>query len=215
MAANQFTESRPFVVAISGTSGGGKTTLLLETSKLLRNVACLYFDDYLNAGNDPTVIRAWLEGGANPDEFQTPQLASDLHALTTGNAITTPGGHGVEPAEYILVEEPFGRARSEIAQFIDFAAHLNLPADIALARRIIRAIESGEHTAPEQLLGYFLHDLKTYLAVGRTAYGAAERAARETADLVLEGIRPADELATEIVEKIQTLHTAANRRGTV
>ena len=49
----------------------------------------------------------------------------------------------VSPANYILFEEPFGRARFEISKLVDFSVHLDLPADIALARAVLRQKENG------------------------------------------------------------------------
>jgi uridine kinase len=196
--------ARGFVVAVSGTSGGGKTTLVKKTAALLGDVVRLHFDDYIFLGNDPSEIRAWLEAGADPDHLKTPRLADDLRRLRSGEATQPPGGSGViEPAEFVLLEEPFGRARGDVAPYIDLAAHIELPADVALARRIVRAIEEQEQPDPEQMLAHILHDLKAYLLAGRESYEAANRAARESADVVLDGLRPADELAAELVAEIR------------
>jgi uridine kinase len=192
------------VIAVSGTSGGGKTTLVGRTAALLEDAVRLHFDDYLILGNDPLDIRAWLEAGADPDELKTPRLASDLSKLSSGETVRLPGEGGViEPAEFILLEEPFGKSRREVSPYIDLAAHLELPPDIALARRIVRAIEEQEWPGQEQLLAHIRHDLKTYLLAGRESYEAADRAARDSADIVLDGLRPADELAAELVAEIR------------
>lgn len=206
MANQQQTEKqtkKAFVIAVSGTSGAGKTALVKRLVALLEDVALLSFDDYVYLGNDPNVIQAWLAGGAQPDALQTPQLAIDLRKLSSGQPVYLPNNRGVlEPAEFILLEEPFGRARNEIAPLIAFAAHLEPPPDVALARRILRAIEAPERPDPEQLLQEIYYDLKTYLIAGRVAYRAAEHAAKECADIVLDGMRPIDELAAELAAEI-------------
>jgi uridine kinase len=190
---------RPFITAISGTSGGGKTTLADNTAALLERAMCLYFDDYLAVTNDPVDIRGWLNAGAKPDEFKTPRLASDLQKLAAGESIR-PADGGL--AEHVLVEDPFGRSRAETAPFVDFVAYLDLPPDIALARRVIRAIKERRRE-PEALLAHIHGDLMTYLMAGREAYTAASRAARESADLILDGTRPAQELAAELAAAIR------------
>ena len=196
--------ARGFVVAVSGTSGGGKTTLVKKTAALLGDVVRLHFDDYIFLGNDPSEIRAWLEAGADPDHLKTPRLADDLRKLRSGEATRPPDGSGViEPAGFVLLEEPFGRSRGDVAPYIDLSAHIELPADVALARRIVRAIEEREQPDPGQMLAHIQHDLKAYLLAGRESYEAANRAARESADLVLDGLRPADELAAELVAEIR------------
>lgn len=194
---------RPFVVAVSGTSGGGKTTLVLKVAALLGSAARLHFDDYVSVNNDPAAIRAWLEAGANPDEFKTPQLPPDLRRLISGKSVGLPNDRGVvESAEFILIEEPFGRSRAELSPLVDFAVHLHVPADIALARRIVRAIEAQERRESGELIEHIHRELKTYIAAGREAYDAAERAATRAADIVLDGLRPTEELAAELVSEI-------------
>lgn len=196
--------ARGYVVAVSGTSGGGKTTLVKSAAALLNDCIRLHFDDYLILGNDPSEIRAWLEAGANPDELKTPHLAADLCSLRAGETIRPPGGEGlIEPAEFILLEEPFGRSRGDVAPYIDLAVHLELPADIAIARRLVRAIEEQLLPDPEQLLAHIHHDLKAYLVAGRESYEAANRAASRHADLLLDALRPAEELAAELVAEIR------------
>jgi uridine kinase len=195
--------SRAFVVTVSGTSGGGKTSVVNRVVALLNDAVVLHFDDYVAINNNAADIRVWLEGGANPDEFKTPRLPVDLRKLMAGEAISLPGDRGVlGPAEFIIIEEPFGRSRSELAPLVDFAAHLDVPADVALARRIIREIESQQPLGAEALIKYVRHELETYLAAGREAYAAAERAAKQSADVVLDGLRSVDELAAEIVTEI-------------
>jgi uridine kinase len=202
-SAEEGRASKPFVVAVSGTSGGGKTTLVDKAAELLKNSVRLHFDDYVVVDNDPAVIRAWLDAGANPDEFKTPRLPDDLRTLISGEPVVLPDGGGIiEPAGFILLEEPFGRARGELAALIDFAVHLHVPADIALARRIVRSIEAQERPADEQLIEYIHRELKIYIAAGREAYVAAERAAAKSADLVLDGMRTTDDLAAELVAEI-------------
>jgi uridine kinase len=202
---------RAFVVVVSGTSGGGKTALVDKAATLLQNAIRLYFDDYISVSNNPVDIRGWLETGANPDAFKTPQLVIDLRKLISGEFIGLPNDRGfVAPAAFILVEDPFGRSRTEMAPLIDFAAYLDVPEDVALARRIIRGIEERK-LPPEELLAHICLDLKTYLAAGREAYAAAGHAAKNSADLVLDGLRSLDVLASDLVTEIRR-RSAQTRR---
>jgi uridine kinase len=192
-----------FVIAVSGTSGAGKTAVVNRVAALLGNVVLLHFDDYVVINNNAADIRVWLEGGASPDEFKTPRLPGDLRKLIAGEIVQLQDDRGLlEPAEFILIEEPFGRSRSEIGSLIAFAVHLDVPADVAIARRIIRAIEAQPPPEDEAMVRYVHHELKTYLAAGREAYIAAESAAIQAADMVLDGLQSVDEIAAEIVTEI-------------
>lgn len=196
---------RPFVAAISGTSGGGKSTLIRHLDAAMPgDVLSLHFDDYVYLGNEPGTILDWLERGAVPDEIETPQLVCDLERLRAGRAIEHPAdSRPLEPRPIVLVEEPFGRSRRRLAPLVDWAVHLELPADIGLARRLLRALGERQPSGEGALLREIHHDLEAYLAAGRRAYGAADAAARDCADLVLDGLRPAADLAADLASEIR------------
>jgi uridine kinase len=193
---------KAFVVSVSGTSGAGKTTVIEKAAALLPSVAVLRFDDYITLGNDIAQIRAWVDAGADLDEIKTPMLAVDLRKLSTGEAIRLPEtGRRIEPADFIILEEPFGRSRLELSSLIDFAVFIEAPPDIALARRTLREIETWQED-PARLIGAISIQLQAFIAVGRDAYLAAARAARQSADVVLDGMQPIDALAAALVGEI-------------
>jgi uridine kinase len=192
-----------FVIAVSGTSGAGKSSLISTAAALLSSAVRLHFDDYVTLGNDIAQIRAWIDAGASPDEIKTPVLAVDLRSLISGEPIRPPNaGHMVHPADYIMLEEPFGRSRLELAPFIDLTVFIDVPPDVALARRIIREI-AAQQNGTEHLVGEIEGQLRAFLAIGRDAYLAAARAARESADIVLDGMLPIDELAAALVDEVR------------
>jgi hypothetical protein len=45
------------------------------------------------------------------------------------------------PSEFIVIEEPMGRERAEMASLIDFVAVIETPLEIALTRRLLRDID--------------------------------------------------------------------------
>ncbi len=192
-----------FVVAISGTSGAGKSSLMHAIAARYSSVALMHFDHYIVLGTDGGDIQGWLDAGADPNLIETPQLVMDLEALKAGRPVIPPGGGQVDPAPLILLEEPFGRYRSAITSQIDLSVHLELPHDIALARRSLRSVRAvadgaGHHEhvhALADLMGQFA----AYLGPGREAYQLAEVFAREVADRVLDAMRPVDELAGDSI----------------
>ena len=208
-----------WVVVISGTSGSGKTTLVRKTAELLGDAVCLYFDDYRSVSVYPQPdLTAWLAAGADPDEWRTPRFAADLGLLRIGQTISLPDGKGiVEAKPYIVVEDPFGRSRQEMAPSIDFVAYIDLPLEVAMARKLRREIngiarDRGLEAALDRLNGFFAEFLDGPV---REAYIAANRIARSTCDLVLDGMRPIEELAEEIVQRVRALSsgTVAGNRG--
>ncbi len=198
-----------YIVAISGTSGSGKTSLVNAVAESLGEAVHLHFDDYATVSSYPQDMRAWIDAGADPAEWRTPKLGDDLRALKSGRAIKAPGGSRIDAAPYAVLEEPFGRARPDVADLVDFVAFVDVPLEIALARRLLRDFDDG---APRQAEGYtrrLYGFLSTYVAVYRDAYVEGVRLARETCDIEVDGMKSVEEIAEEI-----TLAARVSRRAT-
>jgi uridine kinase len=198
-----------FVVAVSGTSGAGKSTLITQAASRLVSATRLHLDDYIILGNDVEEITDWLERGGDPNGLTTPRLVADLRQLIGGRAVITPrNARLVNPASVIIVEEPFGRSRREMAPLIDLAVHLEVPPEVALGRRVLRAIQAHAGSplggGYADLVADIAGQLQAFLAIGRKAYQAAERSARGAADAVLDGLRPIDELIEWLVAEIRS-----------
>ncbi len=104
----------------------------------LGNAKTLSLDDYESSSVYPPV-REWLDGGADPNQFQTPQFVADAWSLREGKSIVHPlTGHVMQPAPYLPLEEHFGRARDGMRGLIDFLVYLDLPLDVAHARKLLR-----------------------------------------------------------------------------
>jgi uridine kinase len=192
----------PFIVSISGTSGAGKSSVIQIAAGLLGDVTLVHFDDYVTLGNDIAEIRAWVDAGADLALIRTPALAHDLSQLRAGHPIRHPRtGKAVAPTPVILLEEPFGRSRPELSALIDLAVFIEAPADVALARRVLREIESWQ-AEPAALAGALDLQMRAYLAAGRDAYLAAAEAARDSSDLVFDGMQPVEALARRLAAEI-------------
>ena len=204
-----------YVIAIGSISGGGKTTLVKKTAELLRG-STLLFDEYQASSQYPQDIGQWLADGADFNAWKTPDFARDVAALKKGESVTAPRENRVvHPTEFIVIEEPMGRVRAEIAPYIDFAVFIDTPFEIGLARRLARDVDylelkELESATREQLtLGYkrlFVHVsgyLQYYLDIGRDLYSAIYEQGIATCDLVLDGRLPADELATQLVTTVK------------
>lgn len=204
-----------FVVAVSSVSGGGKTTLVKKTAEWL-NASWLLFDEYKTVSHYPKDVRKWVDDGADVDEWKTPQFARDVAALKRGATVPSPrDGRIVEPSEYILIEEPMGRARAEMAPHIDFVAVIDTPLEIALCRGVMRdashwLVEDPEDASKKQLVDsqkglwdYLRGYLGYYLYVLREFYIAVYEQAAATCDLVLDGTLTPDELAEQLVAAVK------------
>jgi uridine kinase len=193
------------VIAVSGPSGSGKSTLAKRVTALLGDAVSMFFDDYNETTKWPADANAWITAGAAPDVVGTPQLAADLAALRSGNMITLPHNKGtLAPAPFIVLEEPFGRTRQEMAALIDFVVCIDLLWDVALARRVFRDVHHHfKHQSKEELVVYLEEHLGWYREYGYNLYRAVNNRALATADLVVNGLHPPEEIAQAVVQAIK------------
>ena len=194
-----------FVIAVSGPSGAGKSTTIRNLVARLNDTIALYFDDYEASSIYPDMTK-WLANGADPNQFQTPQLSADLRALCAGKTITLPhNGEVVQPARMIVLEEPFGRERAEVADLIDFVVCIDLPLEIALARKLLRMLGFFlSDQTPDAFVKHLQFFLPWYIESGRELYHMVQQGVLQHCDLSADGMLPPDALADSIAESIKT-----------
>jgi len=199
------------VIAIAGPSGGGKTTLVQAVAALLDQATQVYFDDYDVTSIYPADMAAWLANDADPNDWKTPQLRSDVQALRMGSDVLHPNGTTVlRPTRYLVVEEPFGRERQEMAALLDFVAVIDVPLEIALARRLRRTIGRGvEQWSADQVLKHIDRYLTSYIELGSSLYGTVNTRALASCDLAVDGRKPVAQLAEQIAEVVRTHYAPA------
>ena len=216
------------VIGICGPSGSGKTTLVQKVVDLLDDATMLSIDAYHKiAQRYPTYRKEgtpaqacygrWLKEGADPNLFiSIPKQVEDLQTLKAGQEVHIPESmkdffpeewHVARPARFIVMEDMWGRERQEIASLLDLVVFLNTPLDIALCRKILRDAEQGWN--PTSVVKWYLHveDLHAGYADGTQETGGIgahyiyERMLQvaQTADLVLDGMKDPDQLASEVV----------------
>jgi uridine kinase len=193
-----------YVIALSGHSGAGKSTAIQHLASRLGSAVVLGIDDYEATSTYPEAIQ-WLAEGADPNAFQTPQLVEDVRALRSGAAITPPDAHEpVQPASFLIVEEPFGRGREQMRGMIDFVAYIDVPLEIALARKILRrnAFLPWEQD-PGVFMAHLQEFLTWYLKVGRAFYLATRDGVLASCDLVVDGTLPPEQVAEAIYAAVR------------
>lgn len=184
------------IIAISGASGSGKSALIKELAVLL---ACdsLHFDDFIDASTYPPDMRSWLAQGADVNLIKTASLTRALHQAKVEAATNTNG------PRYLLVEEPFGRQRLEMASLIDRVVLLNPPAELCLSRVIQRnlsALTQGAATDAELnkavvQIGNYLRRYDEYL---RLAYQTTVAQVAQNSDLQINDIAPINQIAATV-----------------
>ena len=189
------------VIGISAVSGGGKTALTRKLAELLRDSVALYFDDYDESSIIPDFL-PWFEDGADYDAFEKPVFTDHILSLKSGNAVTYPGGLQIEPAKYILVDAPMGRVHADSGRYIDFMVYIDTPLDIAMARRLSRELSLEPDQSPSETVASIKADADGYPARARPIYVAGVERIKPTCDLVLDGTKSLDELASAVISNL-------------
>ena len=111
----------------------------------LGDAACLFLDDW---ADDPADIAVWArERPLDLNRWPTPEFSAALATLRAGGPVEMPRlsqSVGLDrhrttpPAAYVVVEEPFGYLRDETADSIGLAVLVDVPPQVALARRLQR-----------------------------------------------------------------------------
>lgn len=171
------------VVAISGISGSGKTSLVKELSSSL-SCPALYFDNFVDECSYPKDMKQWVLNGANAEDIKTPRIHEALLDLIASTK-----------SEYIFVEEPFGRCRAPISDLIDKVVLLDMPLEICLARVISRSIAQSEGDSTRNINQYLLK----YDEFLRDAYIKTNLQARGTSDLIIDSVYSVHVLANIVI----------------
>jgi len=134
-------------------------------------------------------------------------MKADLLSLLAGKSITHPlNNKEIKPSQYILVEEPFGLEREEIAEFVDLVVFVDVPHDVCVVRLVQRTLGMDDvdfdRTIAQESRDQILKRLestvawlKQYMWI-RPGLGITE-IIKQKADFVVDGLKPIDEMARD------------------
>jgi uridine kinase len=202
--------ARRYVVAVAGPTGSGKSALVQSLVAQLQDACALHMDDYERMTREPMAdVRRWADRGADFDQLSVPLLGEHLRELKCGEPVVTPSGARLVPRKYIVFETQFGRAHTATAGLIDLLIWIDVPLEIALARKLKAVAEEAlreerPHAARERLAwlqGY----LDSYLALVRRLLLVQAERVRPQADLVLDGSGALEPMAARAREHVLQL----------
>ncbi|CAM4165503.1 AAA family ATPase [Pseudoalteromonas byunsanensis] len=185
--ANDTIMDKVNVVAISGASGSGKTSVVKQ---LKSHFSCpgIHFDDYVNESSYPEDMKEWLRNGADVSDIKTPNMLYTLQTL------------GVQKHLYIFVEEPFGKQRACMAPWIDYVVLLDIPLDICLSRIMKRHIR-GNFNNTNNMLNEYLDKYEDHM---REIYIKTVNQVRSNCDLIVSNSNSVADIVDTIDEWLRS-----------
>ncbi|WP_298609223.1 uridine kinase [uncultured Thiothrix sp.] len=192
--------STPFFIGICGGSGSGKSELARALVAALPEdqSVLVELDSYYHAAiNFPTKIKGNYDHPLSLDE---PRLVEDLLKLKAGEMIHKPCydftvhnrarfSERVYPTPFIIIDGILLFALQQVAKLVDLSVFVDTPADIRLARRLLRDVRERGRTLDDVLAQYLntvrpmheqyveIHKTKTDILVSGTDSIQAEVAA--------------------------------------
>ncbi|MFY8298962.1 hypothetical protein AAEU28_09360 [Pseudoalteromonas sp. SS15] len=163
------------VIALSGVSGAGKTSVIKRLAEEF-NSPTLLFDDFVEPDTYPLDMKAWLHQGANVSQIKSPRFTKALSELKVHS-----------DSQMIFIEEPFGRERAEIAHLIDYVIMLDMPMEVCLSRVIQRHLthsNDSSTTLSNYLRKYDDHLRDVYIRVSNKVRENSDLAVTELEDVV-------------------------------
>jgi len=183
-----------YVIAVAGPSGAGKTTLVNILAEKL-SAERLFFDSYPEVMVDGGDFVSWLEKGGDPPGIEKPGLVEAVRSAGAG---------------YVVVEEPFGRSRPDLAALIDVSVVIDLPLELAMARRRARTLAIYYRDAsPEEIEKYVEKDDLWIRDFGLKLYSRVQELAMASCDIRLDGHLEPGEMAEQAIGLLASLQFAS------
>lgn len=188
---------KPFVISLASIAGGGKTTAVAALKEQLSDSVVIYFDDYGDKVFLDRDINDWATDSYDCNEWHTEVIAADIERLI------------VKSNEFIILDFPFGYLNDCVGKYIDCSVFIDVPLDIALARRIVRDYTSrsqessfGLSDVEEVSLTALDKELRLYLNYSRPAYERMLEICKPASDLIVDGTKKPEKIAEAIIEFI-------------
>jgi hypothetical protein len=189
------------VIAIAAPIGGGKSALTSSLAAALQTgksgqIEILQFDDHEQATRQSVAeLSAWLASGADFNQLKAPGFAEAIDAVQRRSDVS-----------FLVLEMPLGRAWLPAAEKIDFLVWVEVPLDIALARRVkeiagnlLQQDLPGSHRGLAWLEDYLAHYISTIHAV----LEKQREVVKPAADMTVDGLNDIAGMVQQILGRLE------------
>jgi uridine kinase len=160
--------ARPFILAIAGGTGSGKTTVAHRLADAFEpgQFALVKLDSYYRDRTDLSLEERNRINYDHPDAFDWALLRDQLRSLLAGNAVDVPvydfAAHNrsdqfvtVEPARVVCVEGILVLNEAELRSLFDLRVYVDTDADVRFIRRLQRDVAERGRTS-ESVIDQYL-----------------------------------------------------------
>lgn len=197
-----------YVIAVAAPVGGGKTSFVKALADRLKDATAIYFDHYEKATGKPVHhLVQWMQNGADFNDFIVPDLSRDLGQLKQGKSVVDPLTKKEIPSKkFIVFEMPLGKEHKDTAKHIDRLIWIDVPLDIALARKIKEFtgdfLTTHKPETHKDCMIWLHNYLANYLNVVRDVLRIQEERVRASADIVIDGRTDFETMIQRATEEI-------------
>lgn len=151
--------SKPFFIGVAGGSGSGKTTVVANLIKVLKNhsVLCISHDDYYRNQDHLPMSERERTNYDHPDSLETDLLVRHLKELAKNHSVQKPTydfshhtrskvTENIDPAKVVIVEGILLFENKELRDMLDLKVFVDTDPDIRVLRRIERDIKERGRT---------------------------------------------------------------------
>lgn len=185
------------VIAICGTMGSGKTTAVENIAAALPDCEALHEDDF-NRTTERSLddIDAWWGRGAIVGELDLSELIKQLATMCPDQDSSVTGSTQKSrrsTTRILLLETHFGRLHPALEPWIDYQCWIDVPADIAVARKIVQLCgHMGSQPANSENeygseLRWIENFCKGYLMTTRKLFEMQRQKVRELSEMSIDG----------------------------
>jgi hypothetical protein len=197
------------IIAVCGTMGSGKSTVVENVAAAMPDCDVVFEDDF-NRTTERSLeqIDLWRQHGADVGDFDLSAVIEQLQTRCPdhrGSPSSARLSTRRPTPQIILLETHFGRLHPALRPWIDYQIWIDTPADIAVMRKVAQfssAMRNPMSGSPAEGLRWIEEFCRGYLTTTRKLFEMQRHAVREQSDLSIDGQGTPFEVSTLFLQNL-------------